>query len=121
MNTAMLGKYGETIAARYLRFHGYDILTTNFSSRFGEIDIIAEDRKFVAFVEVKTRTNGMKYAPADAVDEIKRAKIVATAEMFLQNYKMKRQPRFDIIEVYFDGERPDKLNHIENAFDAECK
>lgn len=121
MNTAMLGKYGETIAARYLRFHGYDILSANYQTRFGEIDLIAEDRKYVTFVEVKTRTKGMISAPADAVDLAKRERIIATAQFFLQNYKIKRQPRFDIIEVYFDGERPEKLNFIENAFDAEGK
>ena len=119
MDKELLGEYGEVLASRYLREHGYIILDANYESKFGEIDLIAEDRKFVSFVEVKTRSEGMKYAPADAVDTFKRRKIISTAKLFLKDYKMKRQPRFDIIEVYFNDDKPYKINHIIDAFNEE--
>lgn len=118
MDSNLLGDYGEIIASRYLRKHGYLIVTANFSCRLGEIDLIAEDRKYICFVEVKTRSENMKYAPSDAVDFSKREKIIASSQIFMKNYKEKRQPRYDIIEIYFENGEPVKLNHIENAFDS---
>ena len=121
MDANLLGDYGEIIASRYLRKHGYMIISANYSCRLGEIDIIAEDKKYLCFVEVKTRSENMKYVPADAVDFIKRQKIIATSQMFMKIYKVERQPRYDIIEVYFEKGEPVKLNHIENAFDSDGK
>ena len=77
MDKRLIGEYGEIIAARYLRTHGYIIVQNNYRCKFGEIDIVAEDKKYVVFVEVKTRSMGMKYSPADAVDSAKRNKIIA--------------------------------------------
>lgn len=119
MNSNLLGDYGEIIASRYLRKHGYFIVSANYSCRLGEIDLIAEDKKYICFVEVKTRSENMKYAPADAVDISKRKRIIATSNLFLKEHKINRQPRFDIIEVYFENDEPLKLNHIEGAFDAD--
>lgn len=51
------GAWGEDYAAAYLRRHGYCILARNYSCRFGEIDIIASDRHYVVFVEVKLRAS----------------------------------------------------------------
>ena len=118
MDKRLLGEYGEIIAARYLRKHGYIIVEGNYSCKFGEIDIVAEDKKYVVFVEVKTRSEGMRYSPSDAVDSAKRARIVATSQFYLKSYDLIRQPRFDIIEVYFKDDEPVKINHIENAFDS---
>lgn len=121
MDANLLGDYGEIIASRYLRKHGYLIVTANYSCRLGEIDLIAEDKKYLCFVEVKTRSENMKYSPSDAVDVAKRTKIIAASQLFMKNYQVKRQPRYDIIEVYFENGVPVKLNHIENAFDSDAK
>lgn len=121
MDANLLGAYGEVLTARYLRKHGFIIIDANYSCRFGEIDLIAEDNDNIVFVEVKTRSDGMKYSPADAVDASKRSKIIATSKMYLQKYNVTRQPRFDIVEVYFDGDNPVRLNHLPNAFDGNGK
>lgn len=118
MDTRLLGRYGEILASRYLRRHGYLILSAHYSCRLGEIDLVAEDKKNICFVEVKTRSENMKYAPADAVDTAKRQKIVAASQLYLKDYKMNRQPRYDIVEVYFENDEPIKINHIINAFDS---
>ena len=118
MDSHLLGRHGEIIASRYLRRHGYDIASAHYNCRLGEIDLIAEDRKYICFVEVKTRSENMKYSPADAVDFFKRNKIIAASQLFLKENQSDKQPRFDIIEVYFENNEPVRLNHIEGAFDA---
>ena len=74
MNKAVTGKLGELAAGRYLRENGYEIITANYRCRLGEIDIIAKQNKYICFVEVKTRSENYKYAPADAVTFSKRKK-----------------------------------------------
>ena len=65
MNSRMKGTLGEQMAARYLREKGYLVCAANYSYGSGEIDIIAEKKKLMCFVEVKTRTQGGMYPPAD--------------------------------------------------------
>ena len=115
MGKAETGKRGELAVARYLREHGYAVLTANYRCRFGEIDIIAEDETYICFVEVKTRGEGMRYAPADAVDARKRQRILTTAELYLAQNPSKnsrgsmlprclpktgRLPKFTISEMH---------------------
>ena len=57
------GAAGEVLAARFLRNRGYDILTANYRTRLGEIDIIAADKQYIAFVEVKTRNDSAYRGP----------------------------------------------------------
>lgn len=118
MDSHLIGRFGEIIASRYLRCHGYDILAAHYNCRLGEIDIVAEDRKYICFVEVKTRSENMKYAPAEAVDYLKRNKIIAASQLYLKQNHSNKQPRFDIIEVYFKNDEIERLNHFEGAFDG---
>lgn len=118
MDSQLLGRFGEIVASRYLRCQGYDIVSAHYQSRFGEIDLIAEDKKYICFVEVKTRSENMISAPADAVDFSKRNKIISTSQIFIKEYKTEKQIRYDIIEVLFENDEPVKINHIKNAFDS---
>ena len=118
MDSSLLGRFGEILASSYLRKHGYYIVSANYTCRLGEIDLIAEDKKYLCFVEVKTRSENMKYAPADAVDISKRQKIISSSNLYLKDYANDRQPRFDIIEVYFENNEPVKIIHLKNAFDS---
>ena len=76
MDKQLLGMYGEIIASRYLREHGYLILSAHYSCRMGEVDLIAKDKKYVCFVEVKTRQVGGMLPPAAAVDIKKQENIM---------------------------------------------
>lgn len=117
MNKNRVGVWGELFAVRYLRNEKYKILTTNYISRFGEIDIIAEKNKLIVFVEVKTRTDDPLFRPSDAVDEGKQSKIKLTSEQFLSRFGLENAVRFDVCEVWLDNEmKLKKLNHIEDAF-----
>ena len=53
----LLGPWGEALAAEYLRKKRYTIVASQFRCRFGEIDLIAKNRQYLVFVEVKLRKN----------------------------------------------------------------
>ena len=90
----------------------------HYNKNNGEIDIIAQKGDIIAFVEVKTRSENMLYSPADAVDFSKRNKIIAASNIFLKDFELTKQPRFEIVEVYFKDDEPVRINHIEDAFDS---
>ncbi len=69
-----LGREGEEEAVKFIKKQGYRILQTNFKTRSGEIDIIAEDKKTVAFIEVKTRSSEEYGSPLSAVNHHKQKK-----------------------------------------------
>ena len=121
MNRAMTGVYGELYTGRYLRDNGYSIVTANYRCRFGEIDIIASDKKYIAFVEVKTRDVGFVVSGKEAVDYGKRKRILATSKFFLSKNSFDLQPRFDVAEVFVEKNQVAKINLITNAFDGEGK
>lgn len=116
MTKKQIGELGEIAAARFLRDKGYIIADTNYICRFGEVDIIAIIDNYLCFAEVKTRSENMLFAPKEAVDVHKRLRIISSAENFIRSKKSELQPRFDIIEVYMEGENAVKINHIENAY-----
>jgi len=106
------GNKGEKIASDYLKKQKYKIIKRNYFSPCGEIDIIAQDRDVMVFVEVKTRTNEKFGFASEAVDFKKQQKIKNAALLYTQNENISAI-RFDVIEVYLSS---GKLNHIINAF-----
>ena len=115
-----LGERGEDAAARFLRRNGYKIIVRRFKSRAGEIDIIARQKDWLVFVEVKTRKTEQYGAPSNAVDKKKQRHMTRTALDYLRlldNPKIKF--RFDIVEVIFLGssKKPDDIRLFQNAFD----
>ena len=107
------GEMGETLACRYLKKKGYKILERNFRSRWGEVDIIAQDGEYTVFVEVKTRKNALFGTPAEFVTPAKMRKIIKTAMVYLKNEEC--YMRFDVAEVYMNN-NVYRINYIENAF-----
>lgn len=117
MDSRLLGAYGEQCAARYLRDNGYKILSADYKTYVGEIDLVAQKKKTVCFVEVKTRTEGAMLPPSSAVGLKKRENIKASASIYMNLSKLKCEKRFDIIEVITDeNNKMISLKHIENAF-----
>jgi len=113
MQDKLIGRYGEQIAADFLRKKGYIILASNYSTRVGEIDLIARKGEIVAFVEVKTRKN-QSYLPAStAVGREKQRRITASAMQWIAENESRDQFSFDIIEVYTEDKT---IRHIQNAF-----
>lgn len=114
--TKLQGREGEAEAARYLRKKGFRVVGMNYSCRFGEIDIIAEDRGCIVFVEVKLRKDAHFAEAREYVTAAKREKIRKTALIWLAANETGLQPRFDVIEIYY-GKGRIEMNHIENAFE----
>lgn len=112
------GAWGETIAAKWLAEQGFKIKKRNFHTRFGEIDIIAENRDYLVFAEVKTRKNDSFGSAASFVTASKQKKILTCAKIWLASHPSELQPRFDVIEIYTADKNAEKaeINWIENAF-----
>lgn len=116
MNNRQVGDWGERIAAAFLAAAGCKILEKNYKVKTGEIDLIVEERKALVFVEVKTRSSTAFGFAAQAVDLRKQRKIYRTAQWYLQATQQEQRPcRFDVIEVYKDGESF-RIHRIQDAF-----
>ena len=111
--------WGEAVAAEYLRKKRYEIVATGYRCRFGEIDLIVQNRRYLVFVEVKLRRSDRFAEAREFVDSRKQERLRVTAELYLDQFPTERQPRFDVIEVYApDGtatKRP-HIIHLEDAF-----
>lgn len=119
MKNTVAGKLGEDCAAKFLEDKGYKIVARNFRIRSAEIDIIAQIDNVIIFVEVKARSNIRHGLPVEAVTVRKQKKIIEAASVFLQDENFcDCACRFDIVEVYLNGERVKEINHIENAFEV---
>jgi len=112
---AETGARGEEIAAQWLRAAGYTIRDRNWHSGKTEIDIIAENDKFIVFVEVKSRTADYQVHPRDAVTVPKQRTIIFAASNYLKRYSIDKESRFDIVTVIFNGNQWD-VEHIEDAY-----
>ena len=120
--TQEIGNAGEELVAKYLRQKGFIISARQYHSKYGEIDIIAENDELILFVEVKTRSSNSFGRPMEYVDKQKRHKIRLTANIYLSRNAVCLQPRFDVAEVFLqDKGKTDKMtvNYIENAFGAD--
>ena len=114
-----MGAWGESIAAEYLRKKHYRIVAAGYRSRFGEIDLIAEDRRYLVFVEVKLRKSANYAMAREYVNAAKQRRIRTTAEIYLSENPTALQPRFDVIEIYAEqgmGTPRPIINHLEDAF-----
>ena len=119
MANDLLGHWGESVAAEYLRKKRYTVVDANYRCRLGEIDLIAEHEQYLCFIEVKLRRSS-GFAPARAyVDGRKQQKLRTSAELFLSQYPSRLQPRFDVAEVYapqgLQTAKP-RIVYWENAF-----
>jgi putative endonuclease len=113
------GRWGEAVAADYLRRHHYKIVAAGYRSRFGEIDLIAQNRDYLVFVEVKLRASAEFAAALEFVDARKQSRLRTTAECYLAEHETELQPRFDVIEIYapqgVETKHPE-IHHLEDAF-----
>ena len=115
-----LGEMGERNAARFLKRHGYTIISTRYRVHYGEIDIIAVDNETVVFVEVKTRRDASLGRGAEAVDTHRHTRLTNAALAFLKsNGLLECASRYDVIEVVWpQHHKKSTINHLRNAFSA---
>ena len=116
-----VGNAGEDAAALFLKKKGFKILERNYCPLDAEIDIIAENKDTIAFIEVKTRTIGKESynepRPASAVTPEKQRKIIKTAKYYLGTAPRDKHISLDVIEVYLtESKKAQEILHFENAF-----
>ena len=115
----LVGAWGESLAAEYLRKKKYKLLASGYRCRFGEIDLIVCNRQYLVFVEVKLRRSAGFAAAHEYVDNHKQQRLRSTAALYLSENPTTLQPRFDVIEIYApEGTqtRQPTINHLEDAF-----
>ena len=115
----LTGSWGEALAAEYLRKKHYRLVAAGYHSRFGEIDLIVEDKKYLVFVEVKLRKSKSFANAHEYVNRRKQDRIRVTASVYLSQNPTKLQPRFDVIEIYAPQglhTQDPELVHMEDAF-----
>jgi putative endonuclease len=111
-----LGIKGENAAVGYLTGKGYKVITRNYYTRYGELDIICEQDNIIVFVEVKTRTSIRYGLPQEAVTGTKIEHIKKAALIYLDSSKKRyKEIRFDVIAILIN-EESNKINHIKGAF-----
>ena len=119
MAANLTGAWGEALAAEYLRNKRYVVLAAGFHSKFGEIDLIVKDKKYLVFVEVKLRKSPKFALAREFVNRRKQDRIRVTAAIYLENHPTSLQPRFDVIEIYAPQGRQTpnpEIIHLEDAF-----
>ena len=119
LNAKQLGAAGEAYAAGWLEHHGWRVLSRNWRTRYGELDIVAlTPEDLIAFVEVKTRRSLRCGFPQEAVDMRKQANLRRAGVQWLLNPGHRiahRGVRFDVVSIIVRGGRP-LLHHIPGAF-----
>lgn len=116
MESYQLGKKGEEAAEIYLLQQGYEIIERNYRSQQGEIDLIAKDKSFLVFVEVKSYSFRSLGSPLGAVRKNKKQSIIHAARTYIYRNKIKdTYCRFDVVAIF---RRPDGSRAIELYKDA---
>jgi putative endonuclease len=121
-----LGARGEELAVRHLEARGFEVVERNFRTRYGELDVVARDERYLVFCEVKTRIvratdDAAALGPFAAIGVRKQRQVRAMAREWLAAGGLEgpRPPeiRFDAVGISFDaGGRLVALEHLEAAF-----
>ncbi|MFH1382577.1 MAG: YraN family protein [Chloroflexota bacterium] len=111
------GQLGEKLARDYLKKHGYRILETNYRCREGEIDIVARQKDYLVFIEVRTKTSRQFGTPAESITPTKQAHMIATAFQYRQTHEdLPQLWRIDVVSVELDNKgKAARIELIENA------
>jgi putative endonuclease len=117
MKRKELGAIGEKLARDFLKKKGYRIRETNFRCREGEIDIVAQKKDCLVFVEVRTKTSSDFGSPEESVTFAKKEKLIASALTYLNSYKdLPQSWRIDFVAVELDqNSKATRIELVENA------
>jgi len=118
MTKSEIGKLGEESVCAYLKDRGFKIAARNYRIKGGEIDIIAEDGFYIAFVEVKSRKPDSMVTGFEAVNKRKRGLIIKTAADYCCRHPNFLQPRFDVAQVIIEDGKVLSIDYITNAYDT---
>ena len=118
MNKTETGRLGEERVCECLTGRGYRIVSRNFRIKGGEIDIIAENGDYIAFVEVKSRKPDSMVGGFEAVNRRKQGLVIRAAAEYLRRSPSMLQPRFDTAQVTVADGIAQEVDYLENAYDT---
>jgi len=111
------GKEAEDAAVKFLKARGYKLIRRNYKSKFGEIDIVADDKGVICFVEVKARHSALFGSPGEAISRHKQRQISKAALCYLkENNLLEHSARFDVVTLLY-AQDPPEIDLIKNAFE----
>ena len=124
-NTSLVGRIGESLAARFLLKNGFRLILSNFkvpigrnlrgAAVTGEIDLIAFDADVLCFIEVKTRSSDEYAAPIAAVDLRKQRQITRTARVYRRTFRLEQMKfRYDVISIVLKKDDKPKIEIFKN-------
>ena len=121
MNRQEVGKLGEKAAQKFLKKRGYRIRETGFRCPRGEIDIIAQRKDYLVFVEVRTKSNLDFGTPEESITQAKKKKLVALALIYTSTHQnLPPLWRIDVVAIELDDKgRPKRIELIENAIEQD--
>ncbi len=112
-----LGRWGERAACQFLQRQGYRIIKRGYRSALGEIDIIAQDKGTVAFIEVKTRRSDDYGPPQSSVTKGKQHQLRKVASLYLKRNALEAECRFDVVSILVNAKKKGaKIELIKDAF-----
>lgn len=114
-----IGNKGEDIACKELKKNGYRIIVRNYNALIGEIDIIAKDKEYLVFVEVRLRKSDEYGTAAATVDIFKQRKIINAAKVYMKNNDLwDTLARFDVVSISGNPYGKYSVEIIKNAFEV---
>lgn len=111
-----IGFFGENIAKQYLENKGYKIIEQNCRNKYGEIDLVAENKRTLVFVEVRTKTAEQFGTPEESLNKNKIQKLIKNAQFYLIRKGLtSHQYRIDAVCLVLGKKsQVQRLNHYEN-------
>jgi len=117
MDRQEVGKLGEKAARKFLKKRGYRVRETGFRCRHGEIDIIAQKKDYLVFVEVRTKSSLDFGTPEESITQAKKERLIASALTYTTTHqKLPSLWRIDFVAVELDDKgKTKRIELIENA------
>lgn len=123
MDRQETGKLGEKAAQKFLKKRGYRIRETGFRCRYGEIDIVAQRKDYLVFVEVRTRSGPDFGTPEESITHAKKEKLIASAWTYVTSHNnLPPLWRIDVVGIELDDKgKPERIELIENAIEQDSR
>jgi len=121
MDRQEVGRLGEKAARKFLKKRGYRIRETGFRCPHGEIDIVARQKDYLVFVEVRTKTSPDFGSPEESITQAKKKKLIASALTYNSTHqKLPPLWRIDFVAVELDDRgKAKRIDLIENAVEGD--
>jgi putative endonuclease len=121
MNRQEVGKLGEKMAQKFLKKRGYRVRETNFHCRGGEIDIVAQQRDCLVFIEVRTKRSLDFGTPEESITQAKKEKLIALALTYIDTHQnLPPLWRIDVVAIEVDDKgKTKRIELIENAIEQQ--